>query len=227
MAAQRGGAGCLQPCGSTSDDEHLLLHRGGGRGLELDGSFLARCDVDDALQTAGGHQLCDTSHARADARSDLVFASVSSLGNQVGVGDHRPHERHHVGHAGFDEVAGVVEGHDPPGHDGGHVDCAGDLFAALDLVAERIVERGEELVEAPVGTHRDVEEVHEGLDVPSDRGRFGLIDAAFDEVGARQPHAHREPRADLVADRFEDLDQESCAVLQRAAVAVVAKIGRR
>ena len=200
---------------------------GPDRGLEFDGSLLACCDVDDALEAAGGHQLRDTSHARADARSDLVFASVSSLRNEVGVGDHRPHERHHVGHTGFDEVTGVIEGHDPAGHDGRHVDLPGDLLAAFDLVAEGIVEGRQELVEAPVGTHRDVEEVHEGLDVPGDRCRFGLIDTALDEVGARQPHAHREPRRRPRRGSRRGSRPGIVSGSPRAAVAVVAQVGRR
>ncbi len=109
----------------------------------------------------------------------------------------------------------------------GTLDGAGDLLAAGQLVAERVVHRRQELVEPPVRAHRQVEEVDQRFDVPGDGDRLGRIDPALDEVRAGQAHADGEVGADRGADRFEDLDEEAAAVLQRAAVVVVAQVRRR
>ena len=102
-----------------------------------------------------------------------------------------------------DRWLGVVEGHDPAGDDGGHADGLGDLLAGLDLVAERVVERGQELVEPPVRAHRDVEEV--------DRAARCVRAIAAASTGSMPPsmksvpdnaHADGKARADLAADRL-------------------------
>ena len=100
VAPQRRGAGRLEPGRAAADDQHpLALRRRAGR-IEAHRRLLGRGDVDDAADSAPvviswpTQPMFEPMHGRIE-----VLLAPPGLVDQLGVGDQRPHHRHHVGGA--------------------------------------------------------------------------------------------------------------------------------
>ena len=190
-------------------------------------SLLTRGGVDHAPHPPGGHEAGHAAHRSAYTGPDLPLPTLPGLHHQLGIGDHPPNHRNQIGNPAADQMLGVVHGHDASGDDGGHLNGSGHHLAGGDFVAEALIEGGQQSMEAPVGRQGHIQEVDAGFHQGGDGSRLLGIHPTLDLVIGRDADAHRETGAGLLADGSQDLPQEPGAVLQAAAVVVVAPVGGR
>ena len=227
MASQGRSAGRLEAGGPAPGHEHPLGLSHPVERLERHLGLLAGRGVDHTAHLSGHHEAGHTAHRRADARPYLALPTIAGLGYQLGVGDHPPHDGHQIGHTALDQVLGVVKGGDAAGDDGGHIHRLGDHLAGGHLVAQSLVQRGQQPMEPPVRRQRHIQEVDVGLHQFGDGGSFLRLDPALDLVVGGDADPDGEAGAGLGSDGGQNLPQEPGAVLQTAPVVVVSQVGGR
>ena len=174
----------------------------------------------DAVKAIGG----------ADAGADILFAAVRDLGDDMRIGDQRPGHAHHVEFALGDGMAG-----------GRHIVDAGgvehrEFRQCTDFTGEIEMRRGFHAGDRDdIGQRRivldvaldDVEEVDQAAIAEALADLEALIagDALFPIFIGGDAQAHGERVANAAADRLQHTQAEAQAVVERAAIDVLAAAG--
>ena len=190
-----------------------------GRGVVHAERLVALIDAVDAI---GG----------ADAGPDLVLAAFGDLAHEMRIGDVGAGHADHVELALGDGVARRRHVGDAGGMEHRELGRRPDLAGEVEMRRRRHALHRDDLLQRHVGLDVAADDVEE-IDLAAGDQAAGDLDALLAAqplvpvLVGDQPEADDERRADPPPDRVEDAEGEAQPVVERAAILVVAPVGRR
>jgi len=224
VSAFRGGQRRLHPGHAAADHEHVL---GPACRERMPAVLLeAYLGIDGTPVLPLGSDAGKTLEA-ADAGSDLVSSSRARLLGQVGIGEQRPGDLHHIGLSGGDDLfhhPGIVQGADGRHRRG---DMPLDLggVAYVDAVRKEHARMGDgEDLGHFVTTGGDMDKVDLAVELLGDRHAFVDVVAALVAFRAADADLDREPTPAFLLDPLHDGQREAATVLKAAAPSILALV---
>ena len=231
VAARRRDPRGLEPARPAADDDHLAAHAG-RRFDDMRQAFLAAGrDILDAQRVLAPADPVDAI-AGADASADLGLAALAQLVDEMRVGDQRARHADHVEVAVGDGMRGGRGVGDARRVEDRQVD------GRLDAAGERQIGRRRQPHGRPDTRHRlgvrrigadhadEVDQAAGGV-ASGDLDAVVAVEPTLEHLVARHANADDVIVADRGAHRLEHLEAEAQPVVERAAIAVAARVHRR